>query len=268
MVSKAQYDILVYIMNEAEPHLHLDAPRNRFLFEQKLSSFDQYGHRKIMFAYTLAKAALKTQQRESGERSFEHAREVALILLSELKKVNGVGITDPDIIEAALLHDTLEDTSIFGSSYALRPLSDDEDTEFRQITYSEWKEEVYWNISEAFSPKVAEMVLGVTKPKPDGAELPTQEDADQMYIEGLKEALPDTILIKMPDRLHNLRTLLASTPEKQARKIKETEEIYFPIFEQARDVYPRETEYLLQEMKKAIEAVRKSWSLEQTLEKL
>lgn len=233
-------------------HLHLEAPENRFVFEKRLSQFDHDSRRGIMFAYDVSKAAHRSQKRDQGERYFEHPRAVALILLDE------VHITNPHIIAAALLHDIPEDTAVFGNPYALRDDSSNEITKQRQIKYSEWMEDVYINIAKSFSPETAEIVVAVTKPKPDGSELPIKIAAKEKYINDLKQATPEAILVKMADRLHNLRTLPFTTPEKQMRKVAETEEIYLPIFEQAQAAYPKETAYMLQEIKKSIKIVQDS----------
>lgn len=194
--------------------------------------------KRIRLAYFLAQGAHTAQIRENQEWYFEHARETTLILITECRR------KDPNLVIAALLHDAGEDSEVFG------------DTEGH--TYSQWKGEARDEIKQHFGKEVADIVLTLTKPKVDGIEIWTEEEALQMYYEQIRRASPKTLLVKMADRLHNLRTQYASTPEKQIRKIKETEEVYFPIFENARGRYPKETEYLIGEMKKSIEILKKS----------
>jgi len=101
------------------------------------------------------------------------------------------------------------------------------------------------------------MVLTTTKPKVNGIDVLTKEQAREMYYRQIREGNPKAILVKMADRLHNLRTQYAMSPKKQIWKIRETEEVYFPIFEAAREVYPEETEYLIRN-EKSIEILKKA----------
>lgn len=186
----------------------------------------------IDFAYDLSKAAHRLQVRDTGERYFEHLRAVALILIDECK------MQDPEMIIAALNHDAIEDTAIFGN---------------RSTPFSQWKETADFRLSKAFNPSTANMVITLTKPKADGVEIRDDKEAHDIYINNLKNTKDlRIIIIKMADRLHNLRTLPGTTPEKQRRIVKETEEIYFPIFKRALEQYPEQGNYLLDEMMVAI----------------
>ncbi len=186
----------------------------------------------IDFAYDLSKTAHSKQYRDSGERYFEHLRSVALILIGECK------ILDPEMIIAALHHDAIEDTAIFGD---------------RSTPFSQWKKKAEFRLGKVFNPETANMVITLTKPKADGVEIKDDKEAHDIYINNLKNTDDlRIILIKMADRLHNLRTLPGTAPEKQRRIVKETEEVYFPLFERALDEYPEQVTYLLDEMKIAI----------------
>lgn len=157
---------------------------------------------------------------------------MALILIDECK------IKDPDLIIAALLHDSIEDSAIFCNS---------------KKPYSEWREIAFFRLSKIFNKNAAQIIISLTKPKADGKELKNKDDAFRLYINNLSAAPAETILIKMADRLHNLRTLKDTTPEKQRRKITETKEIYLPLFQKVLIKYPEEGRYMLDQMNKAIE---------------
>ncbi|MEM4267990.1 MAG: bifunctional (p)ppGpp synthetase/guanosine-3',5'-bis(diphosphate) 3'-pyrophosphohydrolase [Candidatus Woesearchaeota archaeon] len=143
--------------------------------------------------YTLAKKAHEGQKRESGEDYFTHPLEVAKIL---------IGLrADSATICAALLHDTVEEGKL-------------------KIDF----------VRREFGDEVAELVEGVTKI--DKFNFATRED---YTAENIRKMLIATakdvrvILIKLADRLHNMRTLKHFKPEKQRRISLETREIFAPI---------------------------------------
>jgi GTP pyrophosphokinase len=208
---------------------------NKLSFLRRLEGMSWNDREQIMFAYDLSKSAHRTQYREGGERYFEHPREVALILMDECH------ITKPSPISAAFLHDAMEDTSIFGS--------------YQRLSYSEWKDIARFRISKAFDEHTADMIIDLTKPKIDHQEVSNGKEGMTLYITNLRQAHPDTLLVKMADRLHNLRTLQYTSPEKQSRKIAETQDIYLPLFQRVLTTYPEEGRYLLNEMEKTIQAL-------------
>ena len=145
-------------------------------------------------AYRYADEKHKGQKRKSGEEYIIHPLSVAIIL-SNLK-------TDPDTIIAGLLHDVVEDT---GTSL-------DE-------------------IKDQFGEGVRDLVDGVTKLTQlnlvnDKVELQA-ENLRKMFLAMAKDIR--VIIIKLADRLHNLRTLEYQSEEKQKEKALETLEIYSPI---------------------------------------
>ena len=145
-------------------------------------------------AYRYADQKHSGQKRKSGEEYIIHPLSVAIIL-SNLK-------TDPDTIIAGLLHDVVEDTNT----------SLDE-------------------IEENFGKGVRELVDGVTKLTQlnlvnDKVELQA-ENLRKMFLAMAKDIR--VIIIKLADRLHNLRTLEYQSEEKQKEKALETLEIYSPI---------------------------------------
>jgi guanosine-3',5'-bis(diphosphate) 3'-pyrophosphohydrolase len=144
-------------------------------------------------AWAVGAAAHAGQTRRSGEPYITHPVAVASVLAEQ-----GV---DVETLVAAILHDTLEDT----------PLGRDA-------------------IAGEFGETVAELVDGVTKL--DKLQFQDrQEAAAESFRKMLLAMARDlrVILIKLADRLHNMRTLAAQTPEARTRISRETLEIYAPI---------------------------------------
>ncbi len=206
-------------------------PENRASFFKRLEGMAEEDILSIKRAYNFGKEAHRPQQRDTGERYFEHLRSVAIILIDECK------IKDPDLIVASLLHDSIEDSGIFANATQ---------------AYPEWEKDARSSLSRIFNPRVAEIVITLTKPKVDGLKLKTKEEAHDRYINNLSKAPAETILVKMADRLHNLRSLPGTTPEKQQRIAAETKTIYLPLFQKVLTEYPEEGRYMLDEMEKAL----------------
>ena len=147
-------------------------------------------------AYKVAKEQHKDQKRKSGEPYIIHPLCVAIIL-ADLQM-------DKETIVGGLLHDVVEDTG---------------------MTLSE--------VSGEFNPDVALLVDGVTKL----TQLNLNTDKVEMQAENLRKMFVSmakdirVIIIKLADRLHNLRTLEYQTPEKQREKARESLEIYSPLAE-------------------------------------
>lgn len=191
----------------------------------------------IMYAYDVAKTAHRMQKRDQGGRYFEHPRHVALILMDKGR------IFDRDLIIAALLHDTAEDTTVWGNGKGEKN--------------SVWVKRVKERASRLFGERVGGIVADLTKPKVDGDEVKDSSEVDKLYHESLKTASIDSVLIKMCDRLHNLRTLGGVSRDKRIRIIEETERELFPIFQRVFNKYPEQAATLLDQMVKEISRLKK-----------
>lgn len=148
---------------------------------------------RIRRAYEYAKAAHGEQRRKSGEPFIVHPVETALILAE-------LGL-DADSVIAGLLHDCIEDT-----------------------------EATYQTIGREFGEQVAQLVDGVTKLEKivfSSKEEEQMEDLRKMFIAMAKDIR--VIIIKLTDRLHNMRTLQFMPPQKQREKSLEVMEIYAPL---------------------------------------
>lgn len=162
----------------------------------------------IEFAYDMSKEAHRTQSRDGGLRYFEHPRAGCLILMDEL------GVYDPDLLVAFLLHDVGEDTPLLGN---------------RKLSYEKFAATLGARVSPIFGSRVADTVLRLTKPAVGTASFMTKGEAFQFYIGELKKS-EDAIILKMVDRLHNLRSLPLHKPSWIKKQIEETESVYMPIF--------------------------------------
>ena len=168
------------------------------LHEQLIDTIKKYRPNtdlsQIEKAYQVAFDAHKNQKRKSGEPYIIHPICVGIIL-AELE-------LDKESIIAGLLHDVVEDTDM--------TLDD---------------------VSREFSPEIALLVDGVTKLTQLNYDLDKvevqAENLRKMFLAMAKDIR--VILIKLADRLHNMRTLEFMKPEKQKEKARETMDIYAPI---------------------------------------
>ena len=148
---------------------------------------------RIRAAYDCAEASHNGQTRRDGSPYVTHA-----IAAAEISAEMGL---DEDSIVAALLHDCIEDTTMS-----------------------------YEDISKKFGPVVADIVEGVTKLT--RVQYTSKEDEQMENLRKMLMAMAKdirVILIKIADRLHNMRTMDYQSPEKQRSKSLETMEIYAPI---------------------------------------
>lgn len=143
-------------------------------------------------AYELAREAHKLQRRKSGEPYIIHPVSVALIAAEELK-------LDVHSVMAAFLHDVVEDTD-----YTI----DD--------------------MHEFFGDDVAALVDTVTKKKKDRYDRSKQVDNYQQLLDSFNYDIR-ALLVKIADRLHNMRTLSSMRPDKQMKIAGETDYFYAPL---------------------------------------
>jgi len=149
--------------------------------------------KEIERAYRFAEEHHEGQLRKSGEPFINHPLAVARILAD-------LGL-DTTTLQAALLHDTVEDTD---------------------VTLEQLEQE--------FSPEIARIVDGLTKL--DSITFRSREQEQAENVRKMIVAMSGDIrvlLIKLADRLHNMRTLAPFAPEKQERIATETLEIYAPL---------------------------------------
>lgn len=170
------------------------APIRQFELVERVMSYDRGADEDLLNrAYVYAMKAHGGQKRASGEAYFNHPLEVAAIL-AEMK-------LDGATIAAALLHDVVEDT---------------------EATQSQ--------IEEKFGHEIASLVDGLTKIK--RLDLVTKEATQAENLRKLLLAMAKDVrvlLVKLADRLHNMRTLGHMAPDKKIRIAQETMDIYAPL---------------------------------------
>ncbi len=158
------------------------------------SYLDEEGREKVDRAYRFAAEYHRDQRRRSGEPYINHPVEVALILAHDLRM-------DEDTICAALLHDTVEDT----------PATKDQ-------------------VAEMFGPTVADLVDGVTKLtsiQVSSMDAKQAWNLRKMFLAMSRDIR--VVIIKLADRLHNMRTLAALPPDRRLFKARETMDVYAPL---------------------------------------
>ncbi|MDQ3186680.1 MAG: bifunctional (p)ppGpp synthetase/guanosine-3',5'-bis(diphosphate) 3'-pyrophosphohydrolase [Pseudomonadota bacterium] len=168
-------------------------PEADFLFNELSGYLKPEDVSELQNVYLFSQSAHSGQFRQSGEPYISHPLAVASIL--------GKLRLDTQTLTAALLHDVMEDTHVSKAE-----------------------------ISNRFGKPVAELVDGVSKL--DKIEFQTHADAQAENFRKMLLAMARdvrVILIKLADRLHNMRTLEAMRPEKRRRIARETMEIYAPI---------------------------------------
>ena len=162
--------------------------------EDELPLHDKLDRDLLLRAYQFGEAAHRGQRRNSGEPYITHSVEVAKIL-ADLQ-------LDSTTVASGLLHDVIEDT---------------------ELTLAE--------VEAAFGKEIAAIVDGLTKI----AKLPTGGSTQERQVESYRKLLLSiakdarVIIVKLADRLHNMRTLDWLSPEKRRRIAQETRDLYAPL---------------------------------------
>src|SRR5712664_628534 len=195
---QAATDSVVAVSSPPAPVKSAKSPRPRMMRQydlvERVRSYNTDTNENLLNrAYVYAMKAHGTQTRASGDPYFSHPLEVAAIL-TDLK-------LDDATIVAALLHDTIEDT---------------------EATRAE--------IDQIFGPEIGALVDGLTKLK--RLELVSQRAEQAENLRKLLLAIADDVrvlLVKLADRLHNMRTLKWMPEETRNRIAEETLDIYAPL---------------------------------------
>ena len=164
------------------------------LLQKLKKNFSEAEFQELKAAYDFSAAAHEGQKRQTGEPYFIHPCAVVNVLVD-------LGFDDVSTLVAAFLHDVLEDT---------------------QVTVDE--------LEQKFGKEVLELVEGVTKLdkiKFVSAEDEQAENLRKMFFAMAKDYR--VIIIKLADRLHNMRTLDALKPEKQIKIATQSLKIYAPL---------------------------------------
>lgn len=186
---------------------------------------------------TIAFGELGGIRRRSHEPQTEHVFETARILAEEM------GIKNPVILSAAILHDVPED----GQGFRQFNLEDGDPPEVI-IRHSMWEAQTIEKlVARSVEREAAQLALGVSRPKAEGIEIPSRAKGYEKYYSRFRDDIR-LILIKLADRLHNGRTLWAMPIASQRWTVIESRAIYWQIFELARERFPEAVDYGLSEL--------------------
>jgi len=174
--------------------------------------------KRLDMAYDMAKYGHRNQFRESGERYFEHVRSTAIILIDELS------VYDVELVMSALLHDMLEDSFLLKGD----------------------------RIEMIFGCRVAQITSAVTKPSKDDPRFTSPAQRLAFYHQQIKNGNWEVKLVKLADRLHNLRALMSCSLDKQRRKLAETKKTYLPLIRDISGEYSEAAEKLETAFRQAI----------------
>lgn len=180
------------------------------LVERLKGKVDPRDLNRILSAYDVAASVHELQLRRDGSPYFYHVTRVCKILIDEL------GVTDPDTLIAALLHDVLEDSQELTAGI---------------LEYN-------------FGPRVAAMVQTLTKDLQAHERDP--DAVDWEHVERLRRAGPECLLIRLATRLDNFRCLGYDLKRNPFRYIQQTWERYIPLAQQYDDPRLKQLVTLLQ----------------------
>ena len=209
-------------------------------------------------AYSISKHSLRGQFRRSEVsasglqiRSFEHSRSAALILMDE----GGAALEAlPDYVQATLIigclhHDLVEDTTIYGSPRLVLPGFESSWRDIAAVRIRRFDPaQIYPTLREASyaltdSLQLSSIVLAVTCPSDEELSEAGIQRGDPLYakkkmqltIEYLRRGGPAAIVLKLCDRIANLRTMENTETCKVIEKIRETQDCLLPLFREFSD---------------------------------
>jgi (p)ppGpp synthase/HD superfamily hydrolase len=174
---------------------------------------------RVKIGYTFAQGAFTGQPRKTGQEwQFSHGEHIAKKLVTEWE------YRDPVVVVSGLNHDTAEDTAAF-------------DPPINEIlgdtlwpTNSEKREFAKRWITRVFDKDTARIVLALTRPEIDNVEVFSREQAQEMYIQQIKEAADMRVLvIKLEDNINNLEEPF--DPKAHERKKDEIRAHFLPIYD-------------------------------------
>ncbi len=166
--------------------------RAQEVFDEMRPRVSDEDYRRLLDAFEVARVAHSKQKRKTGEPYIFHPIAVACISAKELN-------LDVDSVIAAFLHDVVEDT--------------------------DWTAE---QIQQRFGNNVAFLVRVVTKQKKEKYEMSKQLDNFKQMLNSVQYDIR-ALLVKLADRLHNMRTLSSMRPDKQMKIAGETDYFYAPL---------------------------------------
>jgi hypothetical protein len=208
----------------SSPHASHDHQHLEFVSKLEQAKFTRDEILEIEFSYNCAKNAHSGTFRQNGERYFEHVRAVANILIDARialmtdgeEAIARKAVSKRTIIEA-LNHDTVEDTEIWGGGG--RPAH-----ERRAV--------VEWRLVHVHGVDPCKGILALSKVEVAENDPHISKDrAKRLTVTHIDTADPETQLVKLADRLHNVSTLDATSLGKQSRIVADTISNYRPIFE-------------------------------------
>lgn len=179
---------------------------NKKIFKKIIKEkFNNRDVERIMLAYQLAKYGHRGQTRSGGKRYFEHPRQVALIIIQELK------IFDPSPIITALLHDLEEDSSILTNG----------------------------NIKHIFGEQISKPMSCLTKRK---------NITKEKYLKQIGRTNKKTRLVKLADRLDNLRDMKNWSRDKKISYALQTQKYILPWAERTSKKLAREIKFICDQL--------------------
>jgi len=198
---------------------------NRETFFKRLPGLTAEDRFLLEFAYDIAKEGhgYMEQTRDGGERYFEHPRQVALILIDVFK------LKGSRVLCSALMHDLPEDVPIWS---------------------------IPGRVTKVFGDSIGARVHALSKP--DETKFANKEECLRFYFNyQLKEAGWQVCLIKIADRIHNLRTMSSGkwTPERKRAYINETNDYFWGLVDVVMQRSPAKGSLAKKTLQEAIDGV-------------